>query len=94
MLKFLYDDGDLYMPLLGMYVFHYNEDGAVCVYYNITMPKALELEQKSREDDGEYWGAYLGVGGYIYDNPLEFCNEYFSEKWIATNKIIPRKETT
>lgn len=70
---------DLYSDEDELYVFNYNDDGAICVYH-ITNKEAKELEQKSLELN-EYWGAFLGIGGDIYDNPMDFCNEHYEGRW-------------
>ena len=72
---------DLYSPSLELYMFLYNDDGAICTY-SIAHDHALELSQKD-----EYWGAYLGPGGSIYDDPEgEFENEWDADDWINVLK--------
>lgn len=83
---------DLYNKELELYVFLYNDYGALC-YYNISNEEAEELRQKSKENNGEYWSAFLGLGGYILDDmnyypdlsddlylapSYEFCEEYYN----------------
>lgn len=76
---------DLYNEKLELYVFLYNEPGALC-YYPIDPEEADELRKLSEEHDEEYWGAFLGIGGYILDNydysphnyePDEYTNEMY-----------------
>lgn len=70
---------DLYNEDKELYVFLYNDAGAVCVY-DITKEMAAGLRQKSNEAN-EYWGAFLGVGGRIYDNPMDFCDDHYGGIW-------------
>ena len=82
MYHYLCNNGDLYNPVNETYMFQYNEDGAICCY-SISEDHAAELAVKSIED-GEYWGAYLGTGGYIYEaeKALEICSDFADENWI------------
>lgn len=94
MLETLKNGTDLYNPVTMHYVFGYNEAGSIAVYF-VTTDEAEELKKKS-DDTGEYWGAFLGAGGSIYDdesyegrrNPLELTNidycesVYADENWI------------
>lgn len=73
------NNSDLYNDERCLYVFLYNEAGAVCVY-SIQKEEAEDLENKSKEYD-EYWGAFLGIGGEIYDDPMEFCDEEYAGDW-------------
>lgn len=69
---------DLYNPKTGDYVFHYNDKDAIAVY-SLTKQEAEAL---AKEDD--YWGAYLGFGGRIYDNPTEYAEEHYSDEgWLT-----------
>ena len=68
---------DLYNKKLELYVFGYNERGALC-YYRISKNEAEELRQKSKENDGEYWGAFLGWGGYILDD-MDYNPDIFDD---------------
>ena len=70
-------DCDLYNKELELYVFGYNDFGALC-YYHIDEEEAEELRRKSRENDGEYWGAFLGIGGYVLDD-MDFYPEDYDE---------------
>lgn len=93
--------GDLYNVETGDYVFEYNNCGSICVY-NLSEEEAIELQVKSKLDGGQYWGAYLGPGGYIYDDPsyegydkdysisnLEWCKENFSEPgWVYCQDVL------
>lgn len=86
-LDFIKDGNDLWSPSTNIYVFVYNEDGAICTY-NINHEKAIELSQES-ERDNEYWSAFLGLGGEIYDPPenLEFCKRlHIIDDWIIVSK--------
>lgn len=70
---------DIYNDEKELYAFLYNEEGAICVYH-ITNDEAKKLEQKKKNFD-EYWGAFLGIGGTIYDDPMEFCNDQYKGCW-------------
>lgn len=81
MISTLQNDIDLYNALTEEYVFGYNTDGAIAIY-NVSIEQAKELEEKTKTS-GEYWGAYLGAGGTIYDNPSEYCKDKYSlPGWI------------
>lgn len=99
MLEVLQKDVDLYEITDGTYVFHYNEAGAVASY-GIDKSEAKELEAEARECN-EYWAAFLGPGGYIYDDPddpdleeihgmsnIEFCEYVKDGIWIPTDNVI------
>ena len=73
------ESGDLYNDERCIYAFIYNDRGAVCVY-DISNEEAEDLEKKSEEYD-EYWGAFLGIGGLIYDEPMEFCDNEYHGEW-------------
>lgn len=81
MLKTVQDDVDLYNVLTGEYIFKYNEAGSIAVY-DVSLEEAKKLEEESQISN-EYWGAYLGVGGNIYDDPSEYCREKYNiAGWI------------
>lgn len=78
----LYDavaETDLYNDEKCLYVFLYNDLGSICVY-DIQNEEALNLEEKSKVNN-EYWGAFLGAGGAIFDEPMEFCNAEYTGEW-------------
>lgn len=96
LLEEINDGTDLYSPSSGIYVFSYNDKGAIAVY-DVSVDEAEALIEKSNKADGEYWGAFLGVGGYIYDayddketpptsvTNLDKCNELAKiTDWIPT----------
>lgn len=92
MLHYLRNDGDLYNPKEKMYVFDYSARGAIAMYY-IDKEEAAELSRKVRDSEEEYWGAFLGPGGRIFDTPdgqcdddyaLEFCEDYYAQEWYDT----------
>lgn len=91
---------DYYNVDTGEYVFVYNDSGSICTYY-LTLDEAIDLEKKSREHNGEYWGAFLGIGGEIIDDPsyehfeegdytnLDYCNETYKEgRWYSCKDIL------
>lgn len=80
------EENDYYNPITEQYVFLYNDNNSIAVYSNIDEAEARKLSALANETD-EYWGAFLGVGGYIYDAPLNFvwCNSNFrNDGWITT----------
>ena len=83
------NDIDLYNVNSGQYLFHYNNDEAICCYW-LGWDKAKELAEWSRESDGEYWGAFLGPGGWIYDDPWECIESGTCEEagWIYCDDFL------
>ena len=91
MLNVISQDLDLYNKDTEQYVFKYTECGSICVY-SIDNDHAEKLK-KQKEEDGEYWGAHLGIGGHIYDDPshedyregdysnLDWCNDNYDGEW-------------
>lgn len=83
MLDLIQSGTDLYNVRTGDYVFLYSDKGAIAVYnFDIECAKDLSLHSA-----GEYWGALLGVGGYIYENgeELEWYEEHYNETgWEPT----------
>lgn len=87
MLEVIKSGTDLYNPEKELYVFCYNIVGSIVVY-RVTNEDAEKLK---KED--EYWGAYLGIGGSIYDDPdyedyedddynnLDWCNDNYDGEW-------------
>ena len=87
----IHDCLDLYNSETEQYVFVYSDCGSICEY-SISNEHAEQL-RKLKEEDGEYWGAHLGIGGYIYDDPshedyeegdysnLDWCNENYQGEW-------------
>lgn len=76
---------DYYNYITEEYVFTYNDRDSIAVY-NIDKDEAKKLSKQAKEND-EYWGAFLGPGGYIYDEPQnsEWCESHFKEDgWITT----------
>lgn len=95
MYKLLISGTDLYNPKTGCYVFSYNDAGALC-YYKLKMDEVLDLIEQSKRD-GEYWGAYLGTGGYVLDDmnyrngfkkylqpSFDFCKNNYTDEWVKT----------
>lgn len=92
MLDYIQDGFDLYNPETGTYVFLYNGAGSICVY-SISREEAEELKKKEY-----YWGAYLGAGGNIYDDPsyeyhtedqmnnIQWCENCYNEEWKDVTK--------
>lgn len=71
MLGYINDNHDLYSRKAETYIFVYNDAGSVCTYH-ISEEEAKELAIKAKTD-GEYWGAFLGTGGEICDDPSHEC---------------------
>ena len=82
---------DLYCVEQEIYLFSYNECDSVC-YYRIPLDEAKRLEAMTRED-GNYWGAYLGVGGWIYDDDeaQELLVNFADLDWIPTSEVLEVK---
>lgn len=74
---------DLYSPEIETYLFLYNEDGEICEY-SVDREKAEELKKLSEENGGEFWSAFLGVGGCIMEKPddIKFCDENHKKTWF------------
>ena len=82
---------DLYNKEKEIYVFVYNSADSIC-YYFISNEEAEELKKKA-EDSDELWSAFLGVGGWIVDDPeyecyiegsetpLEWCEDNYEGNW-------------
>lgn len=100
MLNYIQGGNDLYNPRLETYVFVYSDAGSIA-YYSITNEHAKELAKLAKEND-EYWGAFLGPGGRIIDDPssdfytdgketnLDWCKDMYKEEgWINTEEVEP-----
>ena len=98
MYEYVSDGHDLYSKSLGVYLFSYNDRGALCYYY-LSDEEAGELARQ--KEKGEYWGAYLGCGGYILDDEYgdqfyldpswNFCRQYFRIKdWMLTDEVTEK----
>lgn len=72
MLDYINDNHDLYSPKAEIYVFGYNDAGSIATY-PITSEEAAELSNESKRYGGEYWAAFLGIGGSIWDDPSHEC---------------------
>jgi hypothetical protein len=99
MLERIQEGSDFYNPEYEEYVFVYNDCGSVCSY-TINEDEAKELMERSNES-GEYWSAYLGWGGGIYEDPshedydedrpsnLDYCKDvYMWDGWIDVTPQI------
>ena len=100
MLEFINDGNDLYSPKAEIYVFGYNEAGSIATY-DITEEEAMKLQNRVKSGDEDYWSAFLGVGGEIWDDPshelfkkgqvsnLEKCSQLLEhEDWILTKHYL------
>ena len=77
MYELIAEGNDLYSKELGIYVFVYNDAGALC-YYNLDLQDVADILVKQKAaPQAEYWAAFLGPGGYILDNP-EFDEHRYS----------------
>lgn len=98
MLEFIQDGNDLWSQSAETYVFVYNGAGSICIY-SINKEKAKQLASDAKKYD-EYWSAFLGIGGSIYDDPsyedytedqmsnLDLCEElYLIEDWVLTQDV-------
>ena len=90
MLEYIQAGHDLYDQVNDTYVFVYNDAGSIAVYDWIDNDYAAKLAEKD-----EYWGAYLGPGGDIYEDPshedydedygtsnLEWCEDHYKDGWM------------
>ena len=83
MYDFIVGGSDLYNAKTGQYVFVYNDNGAFCEYI-LEEECAKKVAAKAVRND-EYWGAFLGIGGNIYDDPMTWCKEnYHKDGWEET----------
>ena len=82
------EGNDLYSKELGIYVFVYNEAGALC-YYNLSLQEVADIlaKQKAAEQE-EYWAGFLGPGGYILDD-TEFDEHRYSGGELHDKYIQP-----
>lgn len=78
---------DLYCPETGYYLFNYSEEKKAFALYKIDNKEAKELAQKAREDES-YWGAFLGPGGWVYENEDcdEFFKQHYQDNWEAADE--------
>lgn len=93
---------DLYSEKAGIYVFLYNDAGSIATY-DINKIEAKKLAKKVKNDKygEEYWSAFLGPGGKIWDDVshecyqegyvsnLEMCEELIEyDDWILTDNYL------
>lgn len=64
-LHYIQSGRDLYNPLIQTYFFVYNAENAIATY-KVSSNIAYDLAKQS-EETGEYWGAFFGPGGQVYD---------------------------
>ena len=64
----IHDGFDLYDLTAGIYLFDYNEIGAICSY-NLSRDEMISYAEKAKQT-GEYISGLLGPGGSIYDMNL------------------------
>lgn len=94
MYEYLNSGHDLYHPESGIYVFSYNDRGALCKYC-LSKDQVKEISERSKQNHDEYWGAFLEFGGEILEddkvsiNPsLEFCEKHYQESdWLNTINV-------
>lgn len=72
MLEYINKGNDLYSRQAEIYISNYNEAGSVCTY-NIDQGEAKRLAKLVNDSDVNYWGAFLGVGGQIWDDQTHDC---------------------
>lgn len=105
MLDYIQDDNechDLYSEKAEIYVFLYNNAGSIATY-DIDKVEAKKLAKKVKYDKygEEYWGAFLGPGGKIWDDVshecyqegsvsnLEMCEELIEyDDWVLTDSYL------
>ena len=66
---------DIYDVEKGLYVFEYNNDGAIA-YYRLSIDEMIALAHKADKED--YIGSCLGPGGYIIDD-INDAKEFLSQ---------------
>ena len=81
---------DLYNPIIGKYIFQYNENGSLCTD-NLNQEEAINV---AKEANGDTWSSVLGTGGYILDTmtlnkeeslkpSYDFCKENYEKGgWV------------
>ena len=79
MLNFLASDHDLYNLETEQYIFSYNEDNAIAVYY-LSNLEAKRIAEEAGET--EYWGSILRAGGNVYNDPSD---DNFNPDWLISN---------
>lgn len=100
MLEYINSNHDLYSRKAETYVFNYNEAGSICTY-DIDCDEAKELALNSKANNGEYWEAFLGAEGTIWDDPsyegynenqssnLDRCASLIEyEDWVQTKHYL------
>lgn len=100
MLEFINDGNDLYSPKAEIYVFGYNDAGSIATY-GISEEEAKRLSNRVKSGDEDYWSAFLGVGGEIWDDPshecykegqvsnLDRCSQLLEhEDWVLTKHYL------
>lgn len=75
---------DLYNIYTKQYLFLYNDEGHIA-HYELDTEEALELSKEAKST-GDYWGAFLGPGGRIDENPLSGClSDFLQEGWVIAD---------
>ena len=94
MYEYLNSGHDLYHPESGIYVFSYNDRGALCKYC-LSKDQVKEISKRSKQNHDEYWRTFLGFGGEILEDDkvsmkpsLEFCEKHYQESdWLNTINV-------
>lgn len=73
------ENRDLYCVDEERFIFHYNDEEAICEY--VIYPKIFDRLYMKAKEHGEYIAAFLGPGGYIYDNGMDYCERYYDNEW-------------
>lgn len=87
MYDYLHEGRDLYSKSLGVYVFEYNDAGALCTY-DLYPDDVIELINKSKKYK-EYWAAFLGWKGSAILDDSEYDDFRYVEdydKWALYAK--------
>lgn len=84
MYEYLKDHSGLYNEDLNLFVFHYNDAGALC-YYHLEPEKALELSKKAKLKE-DNWESFLGMGGTILDD-----TRFYDKREDASVSYLYRK---
>lgn len=94
MYEYLNSGHDLYHPESGIYVFSYNDRGALCKYC-LSKDQVKKISERSKQNHDKYWGAFLEFGGEILEDDkvsikpsIEFCEKHYQESdWLDTINV-------
>ena len=81
MYEYVHAGNDLYSKSLGVYLFDYNDAGALCCY--TLQPEEFAEAARLCKESGEYWGAFLGWKGSAILDESEYDDDEhrYSDNW-------------